>query len=233
MPSSCSARAFQRAQAGRAHRDDAAAPARACVQPRGGVRVERRPFRMHAVLRRCPPPSPAGTSQRRHAASRARARYPCASKRGEQVRREMQAGGRRGDRTFVPRKDGLIVRRHRAHRPRACPRYRAAAASRLRAAMAASSAAPAKDRIAIRLHHPRRAQSLSHRAFPTATHRPPTVCAPVWRRRESGPASTRLCSVTSIFGPSPSMPARAARRPDSRAGMTFVSLRTSASPRFR
>ena len=61
--------AFEQPQRGGADRDDTAAPGAGRVQRGRGLGSDAAPFGVHPVLGRCRPPSPAGTSLPRHAAS--------------------------------------------------------------------------------------------------------------------------------------------------------------------
>ena len=100
------------------------------VQPRRG---RARPARARSACMRCCAVSSAVTGRKvpsptcRVTVSRA---TPLRVQRREQLRREMQARGGRGHRAFLPRETGSDSRTRRAHRPCACRRYRAAAASR-------------------------------------------------------------------------------------------------------
>ena len=142
--------------------------------------------------------------------------------RRHQRGREVQRGGRRGDRARFARRTSSGNRRRRAHRRRACRRYRAAAASARRAPAAARPARRRRRRA--RSCRPRRARRRSPRRRAPKSIRVALAHA-AWRcgrRRASARGPSRLCSVAPIRA-SP-------RRPSSCAGMTRVSLNTSRSP---
>ena len=155
--------------------------------------------------------------------------------RGEQLRREMQAGGRRGDRAFLPRVDRLVVgavarvvgplrgdvgrQRHVADRVRAPRRGTAPERSKPSSTsppsrFSSTVASSAAEQAGIRRHGRSGCGRRPRGAWPAA-RRPASG-----RARCACAASPRHCAAAS--------PRR--RMPLSCAGMTLVSLKTSASP---
>ena len=229
--------AFEQPRRGRADGDDAAAARARRVERRGGRRVEPAPFRVHGVaggvvdLHR---QERAGADMQRQAKNPSAGRFDAR----DQLRGEMQPGGRRGDRPLLVREHRLVVGAIGRRDPSARgdigrQRRRADAVDRLVERRAVKGEGQSDLAVlAFRLDlgvERRRAGRPCSRALSPKRMRSPTFSffAGLTSARQRL-ASRRLISVASMAATA----APRTRMPSSRAAMTRVSLTTSASPGF-
>ena len=228
--------AFEQAQRRGADRDDAPAPspprsaARRSPRARSPSRhaCDARRYRRCVTGRKVPGPTCSVTKC---------AVDPARFQRLDQLRREMQAGGRRGHRPFLAREDRLIVDAVLLVRCAGARRCRAAAACAPSRAIASSRLASLKSKASVTspsvpLLLDRRVERAEQADAPSPS--PKQMRSPAFeplRRASPAPSSGSRSSLpVSVTEMCADVPSRDRALPLSSAGITLVSLNTSTSP---